>query len=132
MRILSPLKNPSPWPGSNLRSLDPVASTLTTTPARRQGPGDVILSAVVFLERSETISKRVPIRRKKEKETPWTHPRFCEWDEEDSSQQHGAVTIAPGDVCFHPYSKQAPIIRSLTVQDHRIFKHNYQDHKEEF
>jgi hypothetical protein len=29
------LKNPSPWPGSNLRPLGPVASTLTTTPPRR-------------------------------------------------------------------------------------------------
>jgi hypothetical protein len=32
LRIFIALKNPSPWPGSNPRPLDPVASTLTTIP----------------------------------------------------------------------------------------------------
>jgi hypothetical protein len=32
-----PLKIPSPWPGSNPQPLDPVASTLITTPPRRHG-----------------------------------------------------------------------------------------------
>jgi hypothetical protein len=35
LRIFIALKNPSPWPGSNLRALGPVPSTLTTTPPRR-------------------------------------------------------------------------------------------------
>jgi hypothetical protein len=33
--IFIALKNPSPWPGSNPQPLDPIASTLTTTPPRR-------------------------------------------------------------------------------------------------
>jgi hypothetical protein len=32
LRIFIALKNPSPWPGSNPKPLDPVASTITTTP----------------------------------------------------------------------------------------------------
>jgi hypothetical protein len=36
LRIFIALKNLSPWPGSNPRPLDPVASTLTTAPSRRQ------------------------------------------------------------------------------------------------
>jgi hypothetical protein len=35
LRIFISFKNPSPWPGSNPRPLGLVASTLTTTPARR-------------------------------------------------------------------------------------------------
>jgi hypothetical protein len=35
LRIFIALKNPSPWPGSNPRTLGPMASTLTTTPPRR-------------------------------------------------------------------------------------------------
>jgi hypothetical protein len=35
LRIFIPLKNPSPWPGSNPQPLGPVADTLTTTPPRR-------------------------------------------------------------------------------------------------
>jgi hypothetical protein len=35
LRIFIALKNPSPQPGLNPRPLDPVASTLITTPARR-------------------------------------------------------------------------------------------------
>jgi hypothetical protein len=35
LRIFIALENPSPWPGSNLQTLGPVASTLTTTPPRR-------------------------------------------------------------------------------------------------
>jgi hypothetical protein len=35
LRIFIALKNPSPWLGSNLQHLGPVASTLTTTPPRR-------------------------------------------------------------------------------------------------
>jgi hypothetical protein len=35
LRIFIALKNPSPWPGSNLRSWGPVASTLTATSSRR-------------------------------------------------------------------------------------------------
>jgi hypothetical protein len=35
LRIFISLKNPSPWPGSNLQPLGPVESTLTTTPPRR-------------------------------------------------------------------------------------------------
>jgi hypothetical protein len=34
LRIFVALKNPSPWPGSNPRRLDPVASILTTTRPR--------------------------------------------------------------------------------------------------
>jgi hypothetical protein len=36
LRTFIALKNPSTWPGSNPRCLGPVASTLTTTPPRRQ------------------------------------------------------------------------------------------------
>jgi hypothetical protein len=36
LRIFIALKNPLPWPGSNPQSLDPVASTLTTTPPKRR------------------------------------------------------------------------------------------------
>jgi hypothetical protein len=36
LHIFIALKNPSPWPGSNLWPLGPVASTLTITPPRRQ------------------------------------------------------------------------------------------------
>jgi hypothetical protein len=35
LRIFIALKNSSPWPGLNLRSLGLVASTLATTPPRR-------------------------------------------------------------------------------------------------
>jgi hypothetical protein len=35
LRNFIALKNPSPWPGSNLRPLGPVASTVTTTRSRR-------------------------------------------------------------------------------------------------
>jgi hypothetical protein len=35
LRIFITLKNSSAWPGSNLRPLGPVASTLTTTPPRQ-------------------------------------------------------------------------------------------------
>jgi hypothetical protein len=35
LRIFIALKNPSPWPGSNSRTLGLVAITLTTTPPRR-------------------------------------------------------------------------------------------------
>jgi hypothetical protein len=35
LRIFIDLKNPSPWSGSNPRTLDPVVSTLTTTSLRR-------------------------------------------------------------------------------------------------
>jgi hypothetical protein len=35
LRVFIPLKNPSPWLGSNLRTLGPVSSTLTITPPRR-------------------------------------------------------------------------------------------------
>jgi hypothetical protein len=36
LQIFIALKNPSPWSGSNLQPLGPVASTLTTTPTRWQ------------------------------------------------------------------------------------------------
>jgi hypothetical protein len=36
LRIFIALKNPTPWPGSNLWPLGQVASTLTTTRPRRQ------------------------------------------------------------------------------------------------
>jgi hypothetical protein len=35
LQIFIALKSPSPWLGSNLRPMGPVASTLTTTPPRR-------------------------------------------------------------------------------------------------
>jgi hypothetical protein len=41
LRIFIALKNPSPWPGSNSRPLGPVARTLTTTPPRRLGGGNI-------------------------------------------------------------------------------------------
>jgi hypothetical protein len=37
LQIFIALKNPSPWPGSNLRPLGPVASTLTNTSPRQLG-----------------------------------------------------------------------------------------------
>jgi hypothetical protein len=40
-----PLKNPSPWPGSNPQPLGPVASTLTTTPPRQHVSHSVRLVA---------------------------------------------------------------------------------------
>jgi hypothetical protein len=39
LRIFIALKNRSPWPGSNLRPLGPVASTLSATPPRRRETG---------------------------------------------------------------------------------------------
>jgi hypothetical protein len=36
LRIFIALKNPSPWPGLNPRTLGPMANTLTITPLRQQ------------------------------------------------------------------------------------------------
>jgi hypothetical protein len=45
LRIFIALKNPLPWQGSNPRPLDPVASTLTTTPPRRLTRGYIAAGA---------------------------------------------------------------------------------------
>jgi hypothetical protein len=43
------LKNSSPWPDSNTQPLVPVASTLFTTPPRRQGSGGIAPHIIIII-----------------------------------------------------------------------------------
>jgi hypothetical protein len=58
LRIFIAFKNPSPRPSSNLRLLGPAASTLTTTPQRRQDmgiDGNIILKWILQKRRCEAV-----------------------------------------------------------------------------